>query len=410
VKELDKLLNISYDDFIRTTDKKRHWPGVRFVWQKMTQKGDLYKSKYQGHYCSGCEAYLSEKELIDGKCIYHKQKPEFLDEENYFFRLSQYSDKLAKLIKGNKVKIVPASRKNEVLNIIKSGLKDISFSRSKAVLPWGIPVPGDDQQVIYVWCDALANYVSALGCGSKNLKKFRKYWPADLHIIGKDNLKFHALYWPAMLMSIGLPMPKKIYVHGFVTAGGQKMSKSSGNIADPFKMIKKYGLDPLRFYLLKEMPAYEDGDFTEEKFRERYNSDLANGLGNFSARVLVLTDKTRIQDTSVEKEIAKKIEQTKNQVDRKLEDFKFNEALIEVWKLISFGDGYINKKKPWQFLPQDLRFQTSIFNLLVILDNVAALLKIFLPETSEKITKTIKWVDKKTLKIKKIKPLFPRLS
>ncbi|MEE8131447.1 MAG: methionine--tRNA ligase [Candidatus Paceibacterota bacterium] len=407
-KELDNLLNISYNDFIRTTDRKKHWPGAQLIWKKLEEKGDLYKDKYQGHYCSGCEAYLTEKDLVNGKCIYHDKAPEFLDEENYFFRLSKYSDKLLKLLKSDEIEIIPASRKKEALNIIKSGLRDVSFSRPKEVLPWGIPVPGDNKQVMYVWCDALTNYISALGYGSANLKKFKKYWPADLHILGKDNLRFHAIYWPAMLMSAGLPLPKKIYVHGFIISGGQKMSKTIGNVVDPFEIIRKYGVDPLRYFLLREIPAYEDGDFTEQKFRERYNGELANGLGNFTARVLTLASKAKIKAASrgIDKDIIQKIKQTKKEINNTLPDFKFSEALSIIWNLISFGDKYVNQNKPWEKgdKKKEAKNKKTIINLIAILDGVAELLKPFLPETSEKISKNIKKPEKKPT------PLFPRLN
>ncbi len=411
-KQLDKILNISYNDFIRTTDRKKHWPGAQFIWKKLKEKGDLYKDKYEGYYCGGCEAYVTEKDLVDGKCIYHDKAPEFLDEENYFFRLSKYSDKLLKLIKSDEIKIIPASRKKEALNIIKSGLKDVSFSRPKEILSWGIPVPGDDKHVMYVWCDALTNYISALGYGSDNLKKFKKYWPADVHVLGKDNLRFHVIYWPAMLMSAGLSLPKTIYVHGFITSGGQKMSKTLGNVIDPFEIIGKYGVDPLRYFLLREIPAYEDGDFTEQKFIERYNGELANGLGNFTARVLTLASKAKIKTTSggIEKDVIQKIKDTKKEIDKTLPEFKFSEALSAIWNLISFGDKYVNINKPWEKgdKKREAKNKKTIINLIAILDGVAELLKPFLPETSEKILKNIKWQGKKIISVKKSQILFPK--
>ncbi len=407
-KEIHKLLNVSYNEFIRTTDKKKHWPGVHFIWNKLKEKGDLYQAKYSGYYCGGCEAYLTKKDLVDGECVYHNKAPEFLDEENYFFRLSKYSAKLLKIIKNNEIEIIPASRKKEALNIINSELKDVSFSRPKATLPWGITVPGDDQQIIYVWCDALINYISALGYGSKDLKKFKKYWPADIHILGKDNLKFHAIYWPAILLSAGLPLPKKIYIHGFIVSDGQKMSKSLGNVVDPFKLIQRYGADAVRYFLLREIPAYEDGDFTEQKFRERYNGELANGLGNFAARVLTLATRdlksltcrqleSQAMTFKVEKIIFQKIKQTQKAVAQKLLEFKFNEALAVIWNLISFGDKYVNQNKPWEKgdKNREVKNKKTITNLMLILSNVAELLKPFLPETSEKISQNIKRQGKK---------------
>lgn len=413
-KSIDELLNISYSDFIRTTDEKKHWLGAQLIWKKLKEKGDLYKSQYEGFYCSGCEAYLTGKELIEGKCVYHNIEPEFLKEENYFFRLSKYSDKLLKLIKNNKIEIIPASRGKEALNIVKEGLRDVSFSRPKEILPWGIPIPGDDKQVMYVWCDALTNYISAIGYGSKNLKKFKKYWPADLHIIGKDNLRFHAIYWPAMLLSARLSLPKKIYVHGFITSGGQKMSKSLGNVVDPFEMVKKYGADSLRYFLLREIPAYEDGDFTEQKLRERYNGELANGLGNFTARVLTLAyrdPKLRIHPnvpnkSELDKTVSQKIKQTQKAIAQNLSEFKFNEALAAIWDLISFGDKYINQNKPWEKgdKKRETKNKKTIANLVAILSNVAEFSKPFLPETAEKISQSVKKPEKK------FNILFPRLD
>lgn len=407
-KSLDEKLSVSYDDFIRTTDKKRHWPGVYSIWEKLVKAGDIYKAKYKGYYCNGCEDFLAERELIDGKCIYHNIEPELIEEENYFFKLSKYQEKLLEIIEKNKIKIFPESRKNEVLNLIKSGLKDTSFSRSVENLPWGIPVPNDDSQVIYVWADALVNYISALGYGSKNLKKFKRYWPADIHIIGKDNLKFHALYWPAMLLSAKLALPKKIYVHGFVLSGGQKMSKSLGNVVDPFLMAGKYGSEALRYYLLREIPAFEDGDFTEEKFSARYNGDLANGLGNFTARVLTLASRdANMRIHANDANIINKIKKTKKQVDEKMKDLKFNEALATIWDLISFGDNYINKNEPWKISDKKKKGKV-IFNLIIILKNVSELLAPFMPQTSEKISESVK-ISPKSVKIKKGENLFPRI-
>ena len=407
-KSLDEKLSVSYDDFIRTTDKKRHWPGVHSLWEKLAKAGDIYKSKYKGYYCSGCEDFLAERELVGGKCIYHNTEPELIEEENYFFRFSKYQEKLLEIIGKNKIKILPESRKNEALNQIKSGLKDISFSRSVENLPWGIPVPNDDSQVIYVWADALVNYISALGYGSGNQKKFKRYWPTDIHIIGKDNLKFHALYWPAMLLSAKLALPKKIYVHGFVLSGGQKMSKSLGNVVDPFLMAGKYGSEALRYYLLREIPAFEDGDFTEEKFNARYNGDLANGLGNFCARVLALASKAEISaKLKIDSTISKKIKQTAKSVGEKMKDLKFNEALAAIWDLISFGDNYINKNEPWKIKDKKKKGKV-IFNLIVILQNVSKLLAPFLPKTSEKISGSVK-ISPKSVKIIKGKNLFPRI-
>ncbi len=410
-KELTKVLNLSNDDFIRTTDKKRHWPVVENVWKKLEESGDIYKKKYKGFYCVGCEAFIKEKDLKDGKCLIHERELEVVEEENYFFRLSKYQDELKEKIEKDEYKIIPETRKNEVLGLIKQGLEDISFSRSKEKLEWGIPVPGDDSQVIYVWADALSNYISALGYNKD--KKFKKYWPADVHCIGKDILKFHALFWPAMLLSIGIDLPKKLFVHGFITVNGQKMSKSLGNVIDPFELVEKYGTDAVRYFLLREIHSTEDGDFTYEKFEGRYNSDLASGIGNLLARVRVMADntdpKSKIQNPNIKSnpKSQKAIQETKKRYKKTLEEFKFNEALRAIWGLISFCDKYIEKEKPWE---KKENSPQVLGNLLVILDNIAKLLQPFLPETSERIIKEVAR-DKKSGKFinKRGELLFPKV-
>jgi len=290
VEELKRILNLSNDDFIRTTDQKRHWPAVKKVWLKLKETGDIYKKKYQAFYCSGCEAFITKKDLVNGKCAIHQTEPEIIDEENYFFRLSKYSKAIEKSIEKDELKIIPETRKNEILSFIKQGLEDVSFSRPREKLQWGIPVPDDESQTMYVWADALTNYISALGYFEEN-EKFKKFWPADIHCIGKDIIRFHAVIWPGMLLSLGLPLPKTIFIHGFITVGGQKMSKSLGNVIDPFELVKKYGTDAVRYFLLREIPSTEDGDFTYEKFGKRYNSDLAAGLGNLVARTITVAAK-----------------------------------------------------------------------------------------------------------------------
>jgi len=401
-KGLKRVLNLSNDDFIRTTDKKRHWPAVKKVWLKLKERGDIYRKKYKGLYCSGCEAFITKKDLLDGKCAVHQSEPEAVEEENYFFRLSKYSKKIERIIRDNIIKIIPESRKNEMLSFLKGGLEDISFSRPRKDLKWGIPVPGDITQTIYVWSDALSNYISALGYG-KDEKRFRRFWPADVHCIGKDIQKFHCLIWQGMLLSLGLDLPKIIFVHGFITTGGQKMAKSLGNVIDPFELVKKYGTDAVRYFLLREIPPTEDGDFTYEKFEARYNSDLAKGLGNLTARVVTLADKFKIQNAKIKittknLKFKKEIEKTKKNWERALDEFKFNETLISIWELISFCDRYIEKERPWE---KSKKQKEVIKNLLFAVNEIAKLLLPFLPETSEKISRQ--------LKTNKSKPLFPRV-
>ncbi|MEK7179129.1 MAG: methionine--tRNA ligase, partial [Patescibacteria group bacterium] len=281
-KNLYKDLNISYDQFVRTSDQTVHWPGAIEMWNRLVASGDIYKGEYSGLYCVGCEAFLTEKELVDGMCPNHNKVPERVTEENYFFRLSKYALKLEQIISSDTIRIFPAARKNEALSFIKGGLDDVSFSRPKEKMSWGIPVPGDSSQTMYIWVDALSNYITALGFGRDNANI--RFWPG-MHVIGKDILRFHAIYWPAMLLSAKIPLPHTIFVHGLITSGGRKMSKTLGNIVDPFTVMNEYGTDALRYYLARQVHPFEDSDFTMEKFKEAYNANLVNGLGNFVARV-----------------------------------------------------------------------------------------------------------------------------
>jgi len=386
-KKLTKSLGLSNDDFIRTTDQKRHWPNVKKVWSKLKEKGDIYKKEYEGLYCVGCEAFIKEKDLVEGKCPIHQKKPEIIKEENYFFKLSkpEYVDQIKKEIEKNEINIIPGARKNEILSFINQGVEDISISRSKENLQWGIPVPGDESQTIYIWFEALINYL---------FPKDKGYWPPDIQCVGKDIFRFHALIWPIMLLALGIERPKNILVHGFITSGGQKISKSLGNVVDPFVLIKKYGADAVRYFLLREIPSTEDGDYTEEKFIERYNGDLASGLGNLVARVITLA-KISNSKFLISKKIS--ISNFQERYKKALEEFKFNEALNIVWELISFCDKYIEKERLWESKDEKV-----IGELLFVLKNIADLLKPFLPETSDKILKQ--------LKTKKSEPLFPRFK
>ena len=437
-------LNVSNNDFIRTTDKSRHWPAAQKLWNKLIEAGDIYKSKYQGYYCVGCEAYLTEKDLVDGKCPHHQKAPEKIEEENYFFKLSKYGDKIKDEIESGRLEILPLSRKNEILNVIKEGLKDVSFSRPRKVLDWGVPVPCDETQTMYVWCDALTNYISALGYGEINsyrlkpelqtskqsTENFKKYWPADTHIIGKDILRFHAAVWPAMLISAGLPLPKKIFVHGFITSGGQKISKSLGNVIDPFKIVDKYGVDALRYYLLKEIPSGGDGDFSYQRFEEVYQADLANGIGNLAARVLALAKISNFQFPISNQFSISNFQTTINKAWKEYEDtldnFKLNESLNTVWKFIGAGDEYIEKEKPWELEGDEKR--EVVYNLLESLRQIAWMTRPFMPETSGKIFAQLfvdeeerkremnknldeaqEWGKTEFINVKKGESLFPRL-
>ena len=401
-KELGKLLNLSNDDFIRTTDEKRHWPVVEKIWKKLEKNKDIYKKQYVGLYCSGCEAFLKTKDLKEGKCRIHLIKPEKISEENYFFKLTKYIDKVKKAIESDKLKIIPETRKNEILSIINQEPEDVSFSRSSKKLSWGIPVPGDDTQRIYVWADALTNYISALDY--PNGKQFKRYWPADIHCIGKDILKFHALIWPAMLLALGLELPKEIFVHGFINVDGKKMSKSLGNVIDPFELVKKYGTDAVRYYLLREIPSAEDGDFTYEKFEGRYNSDLAGGIGNLVLRTRTMADSKVSQGLMINNEtknakLKKEITRVEKEHTKALEEFKFNDALKAVWELISYCDKYINDTRPWQ---KEKGNERIISDVIFALEKIAVLLQPFLPETAEKVAGQIKNKPKEAL--------FPRVG
>lgn len=405
-QELDKSLEVSYDFFIRTTDEKIHWPGVAKLWQKFAESGDIYKDKYQGPYCVGCEAFLTTKELVAGICPIHDIEPEILAEENYFFKLSKYSQKIYQIVKEEQIKIIPAARKNEVLQAVKNGLKDISFSRPVEKLPWGIPVPGNNSQVIYVWGDALTNYLTGVGFGREEAQ-FAKFWPADIHFIGKDILKFHAIYWPAMLLSAGLLLPKTIFVHGFITSGGMKMSKSLGNVIDPFKVIKKAGPDGLRFYLLSQISPNDDGDFTFEHFENVYNGQLANGLGNLVSRVASLCQSSGFEFVTPKPETAAGQLFRKNKIGKLLDEFKFNQALDFIWGKISEADQLINREKPWEKIKakrKKRKEKDTLQNLVDRLREIASLLSPFMPETSVTIQKQFMGP-----KIKSEKPLFPRL-
>ncbi len=405
--ELKKVLNLSFDDFIKTTEK-RHIKGAQKLW--LACKKDIYKKNYEGLYCVGCEEFYKENELENGLCPEHKVKPELVEEENYFFRLSKYQNELKKIIEQDKVKIIPQTRKNEVLSFINSGLQDFCISRSaERGHGWGISVPGDSSQIVWTWYDALSNYINALGYAD-NSKKFQEFWRKNdnkLHIIGKGILRFHGIYWIAMLLSAKLSLPNTIFVHGYLTSEGQKMSKSLGNVIDPFELVEKYRTDAVRYFLLREIPSAEDGDFTYEKFEQRYNSDLASGIGNLLARVRVMADGIGFKENNL-KTVEPKIKETRKNYKKALEGFKFNEALKSIWDLISFCDKYIEKEKPWE---KKENSPQVLGNLLIVLDNIAELLQPFLPETSDRIIKEIAR-DKKTgefVNKKRGKLLFPKI-
>lgn len=409
-KRLKQTLNLSWDDFIRTSDRKNHWPGAQKLWLKLRAAGDLYLGTYRGMYCVGHEAFITEKDLIDGKCRDHKKAPESVEEQNWMFRLSRYSKEIKKQVESGKLRIVPETRKHEILAMLEEGLEDVSFSRPRKDLSWGIPVPNDETQTMYVWCDALSNYITAIGYIREGIE-FKKWWPADVHVIGKDILRFHAALWPGMLLSAGLPLPKLIFVHGFITVEGEKMSKTVGNIVDPEELVRKYGTDPVRYYLLREIPAHEDGDFSEKKFIERHNGDLANGLGNLVARVAAIGEKLSPIGFDFKKNVNKEVKKNAGDIfknyEKYLEEFRLNEALAEIWKLISFADKYLNENKPWDVSDQ-AALKIIMANAGYLIGEIANLLKPFLPETADKISFQFSVGDSE-IKIKKDGALFPRI-
>ncbi|MEK7560508.1 MAG: methionine--tRNA ligase [Patescibacteria group bacterium] len=419
-RRLKQALNLSWDDFIRTSDRVRHWPGAEKIWRAIAASGDLYQKKYRGLYCVGHEAFVTEKDLTDGKCRDHQKEPEVIEEENWFFRLSRYTEPIRSAIHGGVLKIMPESRKNEILALLNDGLEDVSFSRPSKDISWGIPVPDDPTQTMYVWSDALSNYLTAIGYGNEQNKnsdapQFFDLWPADVHLIGKDILRFHAAIWPGMLLSAGLPLPRAIFVHGFLTVGGQKMSKTVGNVIDPVALTQKYGVDPVRYYLLREIPSGDDGDFSEAKLMQRYNGELANGLGNFVARVVTLAQKLDIIQDSVSSAEGEQgiIQNQKLQAEcadvnlryiDAMENFRLNEALEHIWRLVRVGDQCVNDERPWESDKPRV-----IADLLHLIIQIACLLEPFLPETAEKIQQQIRF-ESETFYIEKGANLFPRLT
>jgi methionyl-tRNA synthetase len=393
-------LGISNTDFIRTSEE-RHIAVVKDVWERVDAAGDIYKDSYEGLYCKGHEAFMKEDELTpEGLCPDHKVKPELVSEENYFFRLSKYQQPLLELYAAHEDFVAPTNRFQEVKSFVERGLEDISISREHKT--WGIPVPNDPNQVIYVWFDALINYVSSVG-----IEGWEDH-PADIHTVGKDIARFHAVIWPAMLMSAGLPLPGQVIANGFLTIDGTKMSKSLGNGVDPLDLASRYGVDALRYFLLREVPYGGDGDYSEEKMKERYNGDLANGLGNFAARVLTLAAPEELSGLKLDPDFDKQIKDMKREVFVKTKDFKFHEALAAIWATISFGDRYVNEQKVWAIEDTKERKQ-KLWNLLVLLHAIAEALTPFMPETSRTITASLGH-EEDAFKAKKIDILFPRVK
>jgi len=383
-KELMDKIGLSVDSFLKSSVKKDHWPGSQKLWKLCKNSGDIYKKKYRGLYCVGCETFYTETELVEGLCPEHKRKPDLVEEENYFFRLSKYQKQIEDLIESDKIRIVPETRKNEVLSFVKSGLEDFSISRSfKRAKGWGVPVPGDDSQIMFVWVDALNIYQTAVGFGT-NEKLYKKWWSADLHVIGKGIIRFHAVYWPAILLSAGLQLPKSILVHGYITVDGQKMSKSIGNVVDPFKLLEKYPADTLRYFLIKEIPVADDGDFSEKAMVNRINGELVGDLGNLIYRVLTLAEKFKGKIEG-KPELDKKLDL--NAIKELMGEYKLNEALEKIWEFVRATNKYINENEPWKLKGKELG--NVLYNLLEACRIISILISPFLPETAEKINKQI---------------------
>jgi methionyl-tRNA synthetase len=396
-KNLKKALNLSYTNFIRTTDKN-HQKAAQKFWQRCLENGDIYKAKYKIKYCVGCELEKTDSELVDNHCPIHPNKEiEIIEEENYFFRFSKYQKILLDFYEKNPDFVKPEFRFEEIKNFVKSGLKDFSISRLKSKMPWGIPVPNDDQQVMYVWFDALINYISTLGW-PENQENFNNFWPG-VQICGKDNLRQQSAIWQAMLFSAQLPPSKQIYVEGFITSNGQKMSKSLGNVINPFDLVNKYGTDALRYYLLKEIPNFEDGDFSHQRMIELYQGDLANELGNLVSRLTNLAEKDNLIINNINLNEKEVFEETfVNQID----NFQFNQALENIWKKIKQLNKEIDLVAPWKKTTEERK--NFLIDSLKKVKIIASQLQPFLPETSEKILKATEG------KIVKISPLFPKIN
>ncbi len=412
-KELDDKAGLSYNVFVRTSVDKDHAKVAAILWNACSVNGDIYKKKYRGLYCIGCELFYTENELVDGLCPEHRTKPELVEEENYFFRLSKYQDRLIRLLESGEVKIIPETRLSEILNFVKSGLEDFSISRSvKRSHGWGIPVPEDDTQIMYVWFDALGSYLTGAGLPSDG-QKFKKLWPADMHVIGKGIVRFHAVYWLAMLTSAKFALPKSIFVHGYVTVNGQKMSKSIGNVIDPVAMIDKYGADPIRYYLMKEISTFQDGDFSEKTLKEVINNELVGNVGNFVNRTLSfihtkfggkLDEQKLAEGALLMTDIHSLVDDAKRMLDRS----QLNFALLKILEVSSKGNKYFQDNEPWKLVKEDERAAKEV---LFVCANICRILGIlsypYMPSTSEKL---LSYFKEKPSKFEAAKTLTKRFE
>ena len=430
IKELWKLLDIKYDGYIRTTDEY-HKKAVQKIFETLYKKGDIYKSKYSGKYCTPCESFWTVPQLKDGNCPDCGRGVADSEEESYFFKLSKYRDKLIKLLTTTDY-LEPASRVNEMVNnFLKDGLQDLCVSRTS--IKWGVPVSFDKGHVVYVWIDALSNYITALGYdGNTGTPLFDKFWPADLHMVGKEIVRFHSIIWPAILMALGLKLPKKVFGHGWLLFGGDKMSKSKGNIVDPFVLSERYGIDTLRYYLLREVPFGSDGLYTNEALLTRYNSELCNDLGNLVKRSVAMAEQyfggqvtPKADVTEAETEIVTMIDRLSKVIEDNLKNLKINKALEDIFAVVSRANKYIDETAPWVLAkdePNKPRLSRVMYTLLEAVRVVATALKPFLAETPYKIFaglgegtdldfgKALKYGKIKNYKVKGQSPLFVRLD